>query len=74
MPQDSEKKQSYTARSIIDVALSFKFEENKISISIAPRNDNLNNKAIELKSEEICVPIDIHRMPIQFIHKITLVK
>ena len=36
----------------MDVALSLKSEENKISISMAPRNDNLYNKANELKSEE----------------------
>ena len=68
--QDSEKTDSYIARSIIDVALSLKSEENKMSISIAPRNDNLNNKASELKNQEIWAPIDIHRIPIQFIYKI----
>ena len=61
-------------RSIIDVALSLKSEENKFSISVAPANDNLNNKASELKSEETCVPIDRHRIPIQFVHKTTLIK
>ena len=40
----------YIARSIIDVALSLKSDENKMSVSIAPRNDNLNNKTSELKS------------------------
>ena len=58
-------------RSIIDVAYSLKSEDNKISISIAPRNNNLNDKANELKNEEICVPIDISRIPTQFFHKIT---
>ena len=33
---------------------------------MAPRNDNLNNKANELKNEEYA---DRHRMTIQFIHK-----
>ena len=50
--QDSEKTDSYIARSIIDVAPSLKCEENKISISIALRKDTLNNKASELKNEE----------------------
>ena len=73
-PQDSEKIDSYIARWIIDVALSLKSQESEISISIAPRNDYLNNKASEFKREEICVSIDIHRMSVQFIHKFTLIK
>ena len=56
----SEKSDSYIARSIIDLALSLKSEENKSSISIPPRNDNLNNKASELKIKEICLSIDIY--------------
>ena len=56
-PQDSEKTDSYIA------ALSSKYEKNRISISIAPRNNNLNNKACDL-CEEICVHVDINRMPI----------
>ena len=72
--QDSEKTDSYIARSIIDVALSLKSKENKVSISIAPKNDNLSNKFSELKSEEICVAIDIDRMLIQLIQKITLTR
>ena len=58
--QDPEKTYSFIARSIIDVALSLKSEENKISISMAPRNDNLNNKANELKSKEYADRYTLH--------------
>ena len=40
---------SQIARSIIELALSLKSKDNKISVSlIVPRNDNLNNKASEV--------------------------
>ena len=48
---NSERTISQIARSIIELALSLKSKDNKISVSlIVPRNDNLNNKA----SEVIC--------------------
>ena len=41
----SERTTSQIARSIIELALSLKSPDNKISISlIIPRNDNVNNK------------------------------
>ena len=47
----SERTASQIAKSIIELALSFKSQDNKISISlIVPRNDNLNNKASEVNS------------------------
>ena len=50
----SERTASQIARSIIELALTLKSEYNKISISfIVPRNDNLNNKANEVKSRLI---------------------
>ena len=51
-----------TKRSIIDLLLSLKSEE---AISVALRNDNLNNKTSELKNKQICLPIDIHHMSIE---------
>ena len=72
--QHSERTDGYIARSVVDISLSLKSDENKISITIALRNNNLNNKAIELKSLEACKPINIHCMTIQFIHKIILIK
>ena len=48
---NSERTASQIVRSIIELALSLKSKNNKISVSlIVPRNDNLNNKA----SEVIC--------------------
>ena len=42
----SERTASQIARSIIELALTLKSHDNKISISLfVPRNDNLNNKA-----------------------------
>ena len=41
---------SHIVKSTLDVALSLKSEENKISISRAPRNHNLNNKAEQMKN------------------------
>ena len=50
----SERTASQIARSIIELALTLKSEDNKISISlIVPRNDNLNNKANEVNSRLI---------------------
>ena len=47
----SERKASQIAKSFIELALSFKSQDNKMSISlIVPRNDNLNNKASEVNS------------------------
>ena len=44
-----EQTASQIARSIIELALSLKSKNNKISVSlIVPRNDNLNNKASEV--------------------------
>ena len=46
---NSERTASQIARSIIELALSLKSKDNKISVSlIVPRNDNLNNKASEV--------------------------
>ena len=46
----SERTASQIARSIIELALTLKSQDNKILISlIVPRNDNLNNKANEIK-------------------------
>ena len=46
---NSERTASHIGRSIIELALSLKSKDNKISISlIVPRNDNLNNKASEV--------------------------
>ena len=46
---NSERTSSQIARSIIELALSLKSKDNKISISIiVPRNDNLNSKAREV--------------------------
>ena len=46
----SERTASRIARSIIDLALPLKLQNNKILIPlIAPTNDSLNNKANELK-------------------------
>ena len=45
----SERTASQIARSIIELALPLKSQDNKILISlIVPRNDNLNNKASEV--------------------------
>ena len=42
----SERTASHIAKSIIELALTLKSEDNKISISlIVPRSDNLSNKA-----------------------------
>ena len=42
----SERTASQIARSIIELALTLKSQDNKILVSlIVPRNDNLNNKA-----------------------------
>ena len=50
----SERTASQIARSIIELALTLKSEDNKISISlIVPRSDNLNNKANEVNSHLI---------------------
>ena len=47
----SERTASQIARSIIELALSLKSQDNKISISlIVPRNDNLSNKASQVNS------------------------
>ena len=47
----SERAASQIARSIIELALILKSEDNKISMSlIVPRNDNLNNKSNEENS------------------------
>ena len=47
---NSERTASQIARSIIELALSLKSKDNKISVSLfVPRNDNLNNKASEVK-------------------------
>ena len=46
---NSERTASQIARSIIELALSLKSKDNKISVSlIVPRNDNFNNKASEV--------------------------
>ena len=46
---NSERTASQIARSIIELVLSLKATDNKISIPfIVPRNDNLNNKANEV--------------------------
>ena len=46
---NSERTPSQIARFIIELALSLKSKDNKISISlIVPRNDNLNSKASEV--------------------------
>ena len=46
---NSGRTASQIARSIIELALSLKSKDNKISVSlIVPRNDNLNNKASEV--------------------------
>ena len=48
---NSEQKASQITRSIIELALSLKSRDNKISVSlIVPRNDNLNNKVSEVFS------------------------
>ena len=45
---NSERTATQIVRSIIELALSLKSKDSKISISlIVPRNDNLNNKANE---------------------------
>ena len=42
----SERTATQIARSFIELALSLKSKDNKVSISfIVPQNDNLNNKA-----------------------------
>ena len=44
-----ERKATQIARSVIELALSLKYKDNKISVSlIVSRNDNLNNKANEV--------------------------
>ena len=46
---NSERTTSQIARSIIELVLSLKSKDNKISISlIVPRKDNLSNKASEV--------------------------
>ena len=46
---NSEQTASQIARSIIELAVSLKYKDNKISISIiVPRNNNLSNKASEV--------------------------
>ena len=48
---NSERTASQIARSIIELALSLKSKDNKISISLTVRrNNNLNNKASEVNS------------------------
>ena len=48
---NSERRISQIARSVVELALSLKSKDNKISISlIVPRFDNLNNKASEVNS------------------------
>ena len=50
----SEGTASQIARTVIELALSLKSQDNKISISlIIPRNDGLNNKASEVNSRLI---------------------
>ena len=50
----SERTAGQIARSIIELALTLKSEDNKISISlIVPRNDNLSNKVNEVNSRLI---------------------
>ena len=47
----SERTVSQIARSIVELALTLKCEDNKKSISlIVPMNDNLNNKTNEVNS------------------------
>ena len=74
----SERTASQIARSIIELALTLKSEDNKILISlIVPRNDNLDNKANEVKSRLIymCAERNIPYMDlIRFSQKITLMK
>ena len=58
----SERRASQIARSIIELALTLKSEDNKISISLTePRNDNLDNKANEVNCHLIhmCVERNI---------------
>ena len=46
---NSERTATQIARSIIELALSLKSKDNKISVSlIVPKNDNINNKANEV--------------------------
>ena len=46
---NSEQTATQIARSIIELALSLKSKDNKISVSlIVPKNDNINNKANEV--------------------------
>ena len=59
-----EKRQLYIVRSIIGIALSLTSKENKVSVLLPLGNNYLNNKANELKREDICMSIDIDRMPI----------
>ena len=50
----SERTASQIARLIMELALTLKYENNKISMSlIVPRNDNINNKANEVNSRLI---------------------
>ena len=50
----SEKTTIQIARSIIEIALTLKSQDNKISISVVlRRNDNLNNKSNEINSHLI---------------------
>ena len=48
---NSEKTSSKIAKSLIDLARSIKTDSNNVTISlIAPRDDNLNNKANEVNN------------------------
>ena len=50
----SERTASQIARLIMELALTLKYENNKILMSlIVPRNDNINNKANEVNSRLI---------------------
>ena len=65
----SERRASQIARSIIELALTLKSEDNKISISLTePRNNNLNNKSA--LNERFLISTIL----IQFSQKITLMK
>ena len=76
---NSEQIASQITRSIIELALSLKSKDNKISISlILPRIDNLNNKASEVNCRLVHMCTEqrfvISTILIQFSQKITLIK